>query len=83
MEKHRGMKANGTVRESRAIPQSKTGGDRRRPVMAGDEQGELNWGQIIKVLFIFQNLVFICSPLFSVNNAAENQKSTIRKFHCF
>lgn len=49
--KHRSMKAKDTVRELKAIPHSKTGRDGKNLVMVGDEQGELNWGQIRSYLF--------------------------------
>ena len=83
--KHRGTKANDTVRELKAIPHSKRGGDEKKLVMVGDEQGELNCGQIIKGLVYFpKSLVFICSFVFTVlNNIEEKQKGTIRKIHCF
>ena len=84
--KHRSMKASITVRELKAIPHSKTEGDGKKLVLLGDEQGELNWGQIIKGLVYFlKSLVFICSHfVFTVlNNIEEKQKGTIRKIHCF
>lgn len=84
--KSRGMKANDTVREPRAIPHSQTRGDEERLVLLGDKQGEFNQGQIIKGLVYFpKSLVFICSPFVftMLNNTAEKQKGTIRKFHCF
>lgn len=48
------------VRELRTILHSKTGGDGKRPVTVGDEQGELSWGQTIKGLVYFPtSLVFV------------------------
>lgn len=77
--KHRGRKANDTVRELKAIPHRETGRDGKNLLMVRDEQGELTWGQIIKRSCLFSkepglSLFSFCFTVLS--NIEENQKGT-------